>query len=80
MGYKRRWYRFVGKNSDIESYVKDILSKHTLLNGLFGTVLSSSLKEVRFTEQKFSTGILISNIKYNHIRLQNNNPFYPFYN
>ena len=47
---------------------------------LLGSELLSFLKKIRFNEQEFVTSILISNIKYNYLGLQNNNPFYFFYN
>ena len=40
----------IGKNSDIGSRVKNGLSGHTFQAGLFVNELSSSLKEVRFSE------------------------------
>ena len=45
---------------------------------LFRSELSLSLREVRFNEQKFSTIILVSDIKYDYPESQNNNPFYLF--
>lgn len=57
-----------------------MLSIHTPQDRLFGIELSSSLRKVKFCEQEFAASILVSNIKYNHSRLQNNNLFYPFFN
>ncbi len=56
----------VGESSDTRSRARDGLSGRTPLARLFGSESSSSLKEVRFSDQEFSTGIPISNIKYNH--------------
>lgn len=38
------------------------------------------MKEVRFSEQKFSANTSVSNIKYHYPRLQIKNSFYPFHN
>ncbi len=47
--------------------------------GLLGSELSSSLREVRFSDQEFAAGTPVFNIKYNHLGFQNDNPFYPFH-
>ncbi len=70
----------VGERSDIESRAKNGLLGHTPQAGLLGSESSASLREVRFSDQEFAIGTLISNIKYNHLAFQNNNPFYSFYN
>ncbi len=69
----------VGQSSDNES-LRDILSERTSWAGLPGNESSSSLKEVRFSDQEFAAGTPISNIKYNHLGFQNDNSFYPFHN
>ncbi len=56
-----------------------MLSGHTPQAGLLGSESLSSLKEVRFCDQEFATGTPVSNIKYNHLEIQNNNSFYPFH-
>ena len=71
---QRDW---VGKSSNNES-IKHMLPGCTSQDGLFRSKSSSSLKEVRFSKQECPTGTLISNIKYDHSRSQNNNPFHPF--
>lgn len=68
------------KNLDTKSRVRDMLLEHIFqLNRLFENELLLSLREIRFSIQKFATGILISNIKYNHLGFQINNTFYLFY-
>ena len=42
--------------------------------------LLSSLKEIRFSEQEFLVGTLVSNIKYDYPESHNNNLFYPLNN
>ena len=69
-----------GKSLDIESHAKDGLAGRTPQAGLFGSESSSSLREVRFSDEEFAADILIFNIKYNHPRFQNDNTFFPFYN
>ncbi len=69
----------VDESLDTGSRVKDSLSGRSPQTGLFGSKLSLSLREVRFSDQEFAIGKLISNIKYNHFGFQNNNPFYPFH-
>ncbi len=70
---------FVGKRLDTRSRVSNSLSGRTLQAGLLGSELSSSLKEVRFSDQEFAAGTPVSNIKYNYPRFQNDNPCYPFH-
>ena len=69
-----------GESSDTGSHTKDGLLRHTPQAGLLESELSSSLREIRFSNQEFATGTPISNIKYNHPGFQNNNLFYPFHN
>ena len=69
---------FVGKSSNIGSYTRDGVSRHTLQAGLLANELSSSLREVKFSEQEFSAGKLVSDIKYYHSGSQKNNLFYSF--
>ncbi len=68
----------VGESSDTGSSVKDGLSRRIPQDGLLTSELSSSLREVRFSEQEFPADIPISDIKYHHPGSQNNNPFYLF--
>ncbi len=70
----------VGESSDTGSRTKDDLSRCTTKAGLLGSESSSSLKEVRFSDEEFVTGTPISNIKYNHLGFQNDNSFYLFDN
>ena len=73
-------YRNLGSKSlDTESYARDGLAGRTPQAGLLGNKLSSSLREVRFSDQEFATNISVSNIKYNHSGFQNNNLFYLFH-
>ena len=58
---------------------KDGLSGHTPQSRLFKSESSSFLRKVRFSNQEFATSTLISNMKYNHPKFQNNNPFYLFH-
>ncbi len=69
----------LGESSDTRSRVKDGLAGRTPQTGLLRNKSSSSLKEVRFSDQEFAAGTPVSNIKYNHLGFQNNNSFYPFY-
>ena len=55
----------VGKSSDTRSHTK---TRRTPQDGLLGSESSSSLREVGFSEQEFSAGIPVSNIKYDHPR------------
>ena len=68
----------VGKSLDIRSCARDGLSGHTPQAGLLTNESSLSLKEVRFSEQKFPAGKPVSDIKYHHPGSQNDKPFYPF--
>ena len=68
-----------GKSLNTGSCAKDGLSRQTSQTGLLEYKLSSSLREVRFSDQEFAAGIPISNIKYNNPKFQNNNFFYLFH-
>ena len=74
---KRDHRDLVGKSSDTESRAR---VGHTPQNRLLGSELSSSLREVKFSEQEFLTSTPVSNIKYDHPGSQNDNLFYPFHN
>ena len=67
------------KSLDTRSRARDGLSEHTPQARLFGSELSSFLREVRFSDQEFAAGTLVFNIKYNHFGFQNNNSFYCFH-
>ena len=67
----------VGKSSDIGSRAK---AGRTPQDRLLGIELSSSLREVRFSEQEFATSTTVSNIKYDHLGSQIDNIFYRFHN
>ena len=55
----------MGKKSfDVESYTKDSLRGFASETRLLGKDSSSSLREVRFSDQEFAAGTPISNIKY----------------
>ena len=54
------------------------MSRCSPQNKLLGNELSSSVREIKFSKQKFPAGIPISNIKYYHPGLQNNNFYYFF--
>ena len=64
---------------DIESCAKDGLVRRTPQARLFGSELSSFLREIRLCDQEFAIGIPVFKIKYNHSGFQNGNPFYPFH-
>ncbi len=68
----------IGQILDNKS-LRDMLPRHTPQAGLLESELSSSLREVRFSNQEFIASTPVSNIKYNHFGFQNNNPFYPFH-
>ncbi len=68
----------VGKSSDIGSHVRDGLSGQTSQDGFLASESSSSLREVRFSEQEFPAGTPVSDIKYHHPSSQNDNLFHPF--
>lgn len=70
----------VDKSVDTRSRIREILSERIPHDGLLGSESFSSLRDVRFSKQEFTAGTPVSNIKYNHLRLQNNNSYYPFYN
>ena len=67
----------VGESSDTGSRAR---AGRTPQDGLLGSESSSSLTEVRFSEQEFPAGTPVSNIKYDHPGSQNDNLFYPFHN
>ncbi len=54
----------VGKSSDTGSHARDGLLRRTLQARLLRNESSLSLREFRFSNQKFATSIPISNIKY----------------
>ena len=55
-----------------------MLSRCISQDKLLKSELSSFLREVRFSEQEFPVSTLVSDIKYDYLGSQNNNPFYPF--
>lgn len=63
----------VDKISDTRSYTNNRLLGHISLNRLFVNELLFFLREVKFSEQEFSTSEPISTIKYYHPGFQNNN-------
>ncbi len=65
---KRDHRNLVGKSSVTESHVRDDLSGCIPQTRLIGSESSSSLKEIRFSDQEFATSIPVSNIKYNYLR------------
>lgn len=67
----------INQNFD-NKIVRDIPPGLTSQDKLFVSELSLSLREVRFGGQEFSIGKLVSNIKYYHLRYQNNNLFHLF--
>ncbi len=69
----------VGESLDTGSRARDGLSRRTPQAGLLGSESSSSLREVRFSDQEFAAGTPVSNTKYNHPGFQNNNLFHPFH-
>ncbi len=69
---KKDHRNLVSENSDTESYIRNDLSKHTPKVELFKNLLSSSLRKVRFSDQKFTIGTPVSNIKYNYLRFISN--------
>ena len=66
----------VRKSLDTGSRAKKSLSGHTLQAELFASELSSSLREVRFSEQVFPASKHVLDIKYHHPSSKNNNSFY----
>lgn len=69
----------ISKSLDIENRAKDILLGYIFQNRLFESELLSFLKEVQFIDQEFVISILVSNIKYNYPKSQNDNLFYLFH-
>ena len=67
----------IGKSLDNKS-VKNILPGYMREGWLFTSDLSLSLKKVWFSKQEFLASRPINNIKYNHLKLQNNKTFYLF--
>ena len=67
------------KSLNTKIHAKNNLLRYNSQIKLLRMELSSSLKEVRFSNQEFSTGTPISNIKYNYLGFQNNNLFYLLY-
>lgn len=55
-----------GKILNTKNHVRNVLLRRTLHNKLFASELSSFLKEVKFSEQKFPISKPVSNIKYHH--------------
>ena len=74
---ERDYRDLVGKSSNTRSRAR---AGRIPQDGLLGNKLLSSPKEVRFSEQEFSAGTPVFNIKYDHPESQNDNLFYPFYN
>lgn len=68
----------VDKSLDIESCARDSLLECIPQDEFLASELSSLLREIWFNEQEFPINKLISDIKYNYLGFQNNNPFYPF--
>ena len=71
--------KLADKSLDIRSHIRDVLSGRISQAELLENELSSFLREVKFSDQKFAASILVSNIKYNHPKFQNNNSFYQFF-
>ena len=63
---KKDYRDLVGESSD-NKRVKKMLLGHTLQDRLLESELSSSLREMRFSEQEFPAYTPISDIKYNHL-------------
>ncbi len=59
---ERNYRNLVGKSSDTGSHTRDGLSRRTPQARLLGSESSSSLREVRFSDQEFATGTSVSNI------------------
>ena len=68
----------VDKSLDTGSHLKNCFPGHTPQSRFFASESSLFLREVRFSEQKFSAKKSISDIKYHYSSSQNNNPFYLF--
>lgn len=67
----------VDQSSDNKS-IKNILLGYTSHDRLLISKSSSFLREVKFSKQEFPIHKSISNMKYHHLRSQNNNLFYLF--
>ncbi len=63
---ERNYRNLIGKSSDTWSHIKDSLLGHTSQDRLLVSELSLSLREVRFSEQKFLVGKPVLDIKYYH--------------
>ena len=61
---KEDYRNLVGKSSDTGSCIR---AGHTPQDGLLGNESLLSLRELRFSEQEFSAGIPVSNLKYDHL-------------
>lgn len=70
----------VSKSLDTEKYPRNIFLGYIPLNGLFESESLSFLEDIRFSNSEFAVDIPVSNIKYNPLRFQIYNLFYPFYN
>lgn len=68
----------IRKSLDTESHARD-MSGQILQDRLLKSKLSSSLREIRFSDWEFATDTLISKIQFNPLRFQINNAFYLFY-
>ena len=68
------------KSWDTGNYARDRLLERNPQDGLFTSELSSSSRDIKFSEQEFPAIKAISNIKYHHLSFQNNNFFYLFNN
>lgn len=69
----------IGKSLDNKS-IKNILFERISQDGLFANKSSFLLREIWFSKQEFFASTLVSDIKYNYPRSQNNNIFYVFNN
>lgn len=66
--YIEKCYRnLVNKSLNIESYVKNSLSKHTFSNKLLASILLSFLKKIKFSEYEFPNSKPILDIKYYYL-------------
>ena len=66
------------KESSNNKSVRNIPFGYIPEDRLFGSELSSPLREIRFNKQEFLTGTSISDIKYNYLEYKNDNLFYLF--
>lgn len=74
------------RSTDIDNNEKDIkladiekqrlASSNWIPENRMLSKLSSTFKEVTFNKSEFSTGILVLDTRYLHLKSQNNNPFY----